>query len=147
VTRLFTFTQMSPASPATRRLLYLAAAFNAAAVPILLGCARLAPQVLGLDPMSPSQAMYVDLAAWLIACFGLGYGLAGTDLVRFWPFVALGAFAKAGVVVVAFGYASSGQAGPLVALLASGDAVFAVLFVRLLQRHGAAGAVACEERR
>jgi hypothetical protein len=42
---------------------------------------------------------------------------------------------KAGVVAITFLYFVTGNAGPLVALLASGDAVFAVLFVRLLRAH------------
>lgn len=130
--------QVAPASRATRRLLYVAAGFNAGAVPILLGCTRFAPGVLGLEPMAAGQTLFVDLAAWLIACFGLAYALAARDFRRFWPYVALGALAKAGVVGVVFGHVAVGHAGPLVALLASGDAVFAVLFVRLLRHHGVA---------
>ena len=127
---------MNTAVAGTRPLLYAAAAFNLGAVLILVPCVRLAPQVLGLDAMSASQRLYADLAAWLIACFGLGYALAGVDFRRFWPCVALGTVGKVGVVVLAAAYVASGAAGPVVAALASGDAIFAVLFVRLLHRHG-----------
>jgi hypothetical protein len=64
--------------------------------------------------------------------------LAGRDLARFWPFVALGAACKCGVAVLALAYVLTRQAGLLVMSLAAGDALFAVLFVRLLRQHGAA---------
>jgi hypothetical protein len=118
----------------TRRLLYVAAAFNLAAVPIIVVGARYAPALLGLDPTSARQRLYVDLFAWLIACFGFAYGLAARDLPRFWPLVALGALAKAGVVVLAFAYFLTGHASVLVALLATGDAVFTGAFVQALRR-------------
>jgi len=59
--------------------------------------------------------------------------LGGRDLERFWPFLSLGALGKAGVAALALIYFVSGDTGALVMLLAAGDAVFAVLFVRLLR--------------
>ena len=84
-----------------------------------------------------SQLLYVDLAAWLVACFGLSYALADYDLPRFWAFIALGAVGKVGVSALILGYFAFGHAGLLVALLGLVDLLFAVLFTRLLRAHAA----------
>lgn len=131
----FGYGELRPASAGAQRLLLLAAAFNLAAVPIVVLGTRYAPALLGVDPTSASQRLYIDLFAWVIGCFGLGYGLAARDLSHHWPIVALGAFTKAGVVVVAFAYFFAGAAALPVVLLATGDALFAIAFVRLLARH------------
>jgi hypothetical protein len=135
---LFGYQHLRHATPSARALLNVAAAFNITAAVLVVALARNAPQVLGIEPPQMGQLLYVDLAALLIAGFGVGYALAGRDLVRFWPFVALGTACKCGVAALALDYFLTGQAGLLVMALASGDALFAVLFVRLLRQHGAA---------
>jgi hypothetical protein len=130
---VFGYTGMRPATGGGRALLYVAGAFNFGAALILVVLARFAPQLLGVDAPSASQLLYVDLSALIVAGFGIGYVLGGRDLSRFWPFISLGALCKVGVAVLAAVYFMSGNAGPLVMLLATGDAVFAVLFVRLLR--------------
>ncbi|MBK6451099.1 MAG: hypothetical protein IPF84_00465 [Proteobacteria bacterium] len=45
--------------------------------------------------------------------------------------------ARQGVAVLAGAYFVTGNAGPLVMLLAAGDAVFALIFIRLLRAHAA----------
>ena len=135
---LFHFTRMKPATGGSQAFLYAAGVFNFAAALILVVLARLAPQLLGVDPPSSSQLMYVDLFALLVVGFGIGYTLGGVDLARFWPFISLGVVGKAGVAAIALVYFVTGNTGPLVILLATGDAVFAVLFVRLLRAHASA---------
>jgi hypothetical protein len=132
---LFDFTRMKPATGGNRTFLYAAGAFNFAAALILVVLSRLAPQLLGVDPLSSSQLMYVDLFALLVVGFGIGYTLGGVDLARFWPFISLGVVGKVGVAAIALVYFVTGNTGLLVVLLAAGDAVFAVLFVRLLRAH------------
>jgi hypothetical protein len=132
---LFDFARMKPATGGNRTFLYAAGAFNFAAGLLLVVLARLAPQLLGVDPPSSSQLMYVDLFALLVVGFGIGYVLGGVDLARFWPFISLGVVGKAGVAALALVYFVTGNTGLLVVLLASCDAVFAVLFVRLLRAH------------
>jgi len=135
---LFGFKGMRRATGGSRMFLYFAGAYNFGATLILVLLARVAPQWLGVDVLQASQLLYVDLAALLIAGFGLGYVLGGVDLARFWPFISLGALCKTGVAVLAAVYFVTGNAGLLVMLLAAGDAVFAILFVRLLRTHAAA---------
>ena len=131
------FTGMRQATDGSRTFLYVAGAYNFGAALILVLLARTAPHLLGVDMLHARQLLYVDLAALLIVGFGFGYVLGGVDLARFWPYVALGALCKAGVAVLAGAYFVTGNAGPLVMLLAAGDAVFAVLFIRLLRAHAA----------
>jgi hypothetical protein len=133
---LFGYERMRPATPPAQMLLYVAAAFNVASAVLVVALARAAPQVLGIEPLYAGQLLYLDLSVLLIAGFGAGYVLAGRDLARFWPFVALGAACKCGVAVLALAYVLTRQAGLLVMSLAAGDALFAVLFVRLLRQHG-----------
>ena len=135
---LFSFMRMKPATGGHRTFLYAAGAFNFAAALILVVLARLAPQLLGVDPLSSSQLIFVDLAALLVVGFGIGYTLGGVDLARFWPFISLGVVGKAGVAAIALVYFVTSNTGLLVVLLASGDAVFAILFVRLLRSHARA---------
>ena len=135
---LFGYDRVRPATRTARALLYVAAAFNVVAAVLVVALARTAPQVLGIEPLYAGQLLYLDLSALLIAGFGAGYALAGRDLARFWPFVALGAACKCGVAALALAYFLTGQAGLLVMSLATGDGFFAVLFVRLLRQHGAA---------
>jgi len=132
---MFGYTRMGPATGGRKTFLYVAGAFNFGAALVLVLLARFAPHLLGVDAPSASQLLYVDLTALLVVGFGVGYVLGGRDLERFWPFLSLGALGKAGVAALALLYFVSGDTGALVMLLAAGDAVFAVLFVRLLRAH------------
>ena len=132
---MFGYTRMGPATGGRKTFLYVAGAFNFGAALVLVLLARFAPHLLGVDAPSASQLLYVDLTALLVVGFGIGYVLGGRDLERFWPFLSLGALGKAGVAALALIYFVSGDTGALVLLLAAGDAVFAVLFVRLLRAH------------
>jgi hypothetical protein len=132
---LFGHHGMRRATAGGRAFLYFAGGYNFIAALIVVALARTAPQFLGVDPLSSSQLFYVDLVALLVVGFGIGYTLGGVDLARFWPFVSLGALCKTGVAALALAYFVTGDTGPLVILLAAGDAVFAVLFVRLLGAH------------
>lgn len=136
--RVFGYAGMKPATAAGSVLMYVAGAYNFGAALLLVVLARLAPGLLGVDAPSASQLLYVDLTALLVAGFGLAYVIAGEDLVRFWPFVSFGVVGKVGVTLLGVLYFVTGNAGWLVLLLVLGDAIFAVLFVRLLRAHAVA---------
>jgi hypothetical protein len=137
VAPVFDFQGMRPATDGQRIFFYVAAIFNLVAAAVLVLFARTAPHLLGLAPPGVSQMFYVDLFAWLVLAFGLGYALGGRDLPRFWPYVAMGSLGKACVAVLALAYFVKDGTGPLVLALASCDAVFAVLFVRILRAQSA----------
>ena len=130
---MFDFQGMRPATDGQRTFFLVAAIFNFVAAAVLVLLARTAPHLLGLAPPDGSQLFYVDLFAWLVLAFGVGYALGGRDLPRFWPYIAMGAVGKAGVAALALAYFVAGRTGALVMALASCDAIFAILFVRILR--------------
>lgn len=134
---LFGYATMRPAGRTARPLLYLAAGFNFVAAGLVVLLARIAPGVLGVTSFDAGAMLFVDLSALLVVGYGIGYALAGRDLRRFWPCIALGVLGKLGVVVLVFACFVAGRTTPLVTLLACGDAIFAAAFVGLLRRHGA----------
>jgi hypothetical protein len=90
--------------------------------------------VLRLDPITGSNVVIADLAAVLIAAFGYGYLRIALDPVRFRPLIHIGAVGKlAAVATVVAGVMFIPHVWPL-ALLMSGDAVFAALFLDYLRR-------------
>jgi hypothetical protein len=133
--KLFDYAGMHAAGNGSKLFLYAAGGFNVFAALSLLVLSRLAPGLLGLDPMSLSQFIYVDLFSAAVLAFAVGYALAGCDLPRFWPLVAMGTMIKAMVALIAWTYFVLDATGALPALLASGDALFAVFFYRLLRAH------------
>ncbi len=91
-------------------------------------------KVLGLDPITGTNVVLVDLAAVLIGAFGYGYGRIALDPVRFRPLVALGAWGKlAAVATVLVGALTIPHLWRLFALI-GGDLVFAALFLDYLRR-------------
>ncbi len=93
--------------------------------------------LLGLDPITGTNVVLVDLAAVLIAAFGYGYPRIALDPVRFRPLMALGAWGKlAAVATVLAGALAVPHLWRLFALV-SGDVVFALLFLDYLRRKPA----------
>ena len=90
--------------------------------------------VLRIDPITGSNVVIADLAAVLIAAFGYGYLRIALDPVRFRPLIHVGAVGKLAAVATVFaGVMFIPHVWPL-ALLVSGDAVFAGLFLDYLRR-------------
>jgi hypothetical protein len=93
--------------------------------------------VLGLDPITGTSVVLVDLAAVLIAAFGYGYARIALDPVRYRPLIALGAWGKlAAVATVLVGALAIPHLWRLFALI-GGDLVFAALFLHYLRRASA----------
>lgn len=123
---------MTQTSPRIRRFFYISGVFNFVAVGLILIMVRVAPQVFGVVPLQGSQLLFVDLFGLLAAGFGLGYVLAGYQPWKYWPFILLGALCKLGVFAIVAAYFSRNDAGVIMLVLASGDGLFAVLFLYLL---------------
>jgi len=90
--------------------------------------------VLGLDPITGTNVVLVDLAAVLIAGFGYGYARIALDPVGCRPLIAVGALGKAAAVATAFVGALTIPHLWRFAGLISGDLVFAALFWDYLRR-------------
>ena len=90
--------------------------------------------VLGLDPITGTNVVLVDLAAVLIAGFGYGYARIALDPVRYRPLIAVGALGKTAAVATVFaGALTTTHLWRLTGLI-GGDLVFAALFWDYLRR-------------
>ncbi|HXQ17547.1 MAG TPA: hypothetical protein VN814_23255 [Caulobacteraceae bacterium] len=95
--------------------------------------------ILGLDPITGTNIVLVDLAAVLIGAFGYGYGRIALDPGRFRSLIAIGAWGKlAAVATVLVGALTVPHLWRLFALV-GGDVAFAVLFLDYLRRTSPAG--------
>ena len=115
-------------------ILGVGAVFNFAAAAILAVLVRIAPEWLAVVAIDPVMLMFADLLCALVAGFGVAYAFAWADFDRYRPFVGLGVGCKVAVVLVVAFHLAFGTAPLLVVLLASGDLVFAVLYLRLLTK-------------
>jgi hypothetical protein len=80
--------------------------------------------------------LQIHVALWfLIALFGLGYGLAGYDPVHYRGAVVLGVIGKVAFGLFWIGAFIAGRVTVLLLAGAVGDLVFAALFVRWLRKH------------
>lgn len=115
----------------------IAAAFNlAVAASLTLGWS-LSAELLQLSPAEGSNRLLVNVAAVLVLSFGIAYALVAHDPRTYRPYVLLGVIGKLLVVAVAVPVLVSGGPGQLLAGLALGDLLFAVLFLDFLRRHPA----------
>ena len=117
-----------------RWLFGLAAAGNvgfAAALPVRQGPLA---ALFGLDPIAGTNLVFANLAAALIAAFGYGYARIAADPMGFRPLIHLGAGGKLVAVAVAWIAALRDPHAFKLAILISGDAVFAALFLDYLRR-------------
>lgn len=94
--------------------------------------------LLALDPVSGSNAVFVDLASVMIAIFGYAYWRVAQDPVRYRQYIELGIIGKL-LAVLTFGLCwLAGQSSWQLAALGASDLPFAVLFLAFLRRHPAA---------
>ena len=124
----------SPAenSSADRMLFSIAAVFNWVVAVSLVAPGGLTWKIL--DMPEPEQKLFVHLAAWLIAAFGLAYWWIARNPVDKRPLIELAVVGKLGVFALAVGHLVFGTLPLMVFGLSIGDLVFAVLFIRVLRR-------------
>jgi hypothetical protein len=110
-----------------------AALFNAVIGVGLILAMPLIEQLLGLEPVTVSDKVFVDLFAVLVIAFGVGYWKASIDFQQYRLFALWGAWAKLAVVAVVFWHFINGHIGwPLLAL-SGGDLFYALVFLALLR--------------
>lgn len=104
--------------------------------------------VLSLFGMpTPVPSLYPQMAAALVATFGLGYHLVARNVTRNHGIVVIGAIGKTGLFALFLAYYLAGRLPVLPLVIVFGDLVFAALFVRfLLMQHRARVSAVTESR-
>ena len=116
----------------SRKMFWTAAIFNWAVALILALRAPLLFELFSVTPV-PSEALFLQLFAWLVFVFGIGYYWAASDPVANAPVIRLGILGKSSVVLVSIACVAAGVVSWQMLILASADAVYAVLFLRALK--------------
>jgi hypothetical protein len=112
-----------------RLLFRTAALFNWAAVAFFLPALGLANR---LGRGAPSDTAFEHLGIGAIALFGLGYWMVASAPEQNRGIVQLGLLGKIVAIVLVVGHYLAGNVSLPLALVVSGDVIFAVLFARYL---------------
>jgi predicted permease len=114
-------------------LFLFAALFNfVAGGALLFGYPVFAP-ILGIEG---PPTVFFHVAMGIVLVFGCAYWLIAREPATYRPYVALGAIAKMVFVVAIYAHWLAGTASTPMAVLVTGDLVFAALFVRYLRATG-----------
>ena len=100
----------------------LAVAVNAE---LLFGLFRITPL--------PTEPLFLQLFAWLVIVFGIGYFWVSRDPVANVPIIKLGMLGKLSVVLVSLACVLTGSVSWQMMTLVSADLLYAILFWRALQ--------------
>jgi len=100
----------------------LAVAVNAE---LLFGLFRITPL--------PTEPLFLQLFAWLVIVFGIGYFWASRDPAANVPVIKLGLIGKLSVVLVSLACVLTGSVSWQIMLLMSVDLLYAILFWRALK--------------
>ena len=100
----------------------LAVAVN---VELLFGLFRITPL--------PTEPLFLQLFAWLVIVFGIGYFWVSRDPVANVPIIKLGMIGKLSVVLVSLACVLTGSVSWQMMTLVSADLLYAILFWRALQ--------------
>ena len=100
----------------------LAVAVNAE---LLFGLFRITPL--------PTEPLFLQLFAWLVIVFGIGYFWVSRDPVANVPIIKLGMIGKLSVVLVSLACVLTGSVSWQMMTLVSADLLYAILFWRALK--------------
>jgi hypothetical protein len=89
-------------------------------VELLFGLFRITPL--------PTEPLFLQLFAWVIIVFGIGYFWASRDPVANVPVIKLGMIGKLSVVLVSLACVLTGSVSWQIMLLVSADLLYAILF-------------------
>jgi len=120
-------------TPKSMRIMFTTAAwFNwlaglvvAVNAELLFGLFRITPQ--------PTEPLFLQLFAWLVIVFGIGYFWASRDPVANAPVIKLGMIGKLSVVLVSLACVLTGSVSWQLMILVSVDLLYAILFWRALK--------------
>ena len=117
---------------AIRALFLTAAIFNWLVGLALLFDAALLFELFRVTPL-PTEPLFVQLFAWLVIVFGVGYFWASRDPAGNVPIIKLGVLGKCSVFLVCLAGIAMGSVSWQMMILASADLLYAFLFWRSLQ--------------
>lgn len=127
-------------SRSARAVFLTGAIFNWLVGLALLYDAALVFDLFRVTPV-PTESLFVQLFAWLVIVFGVGYFWISQDPSGNVPIIKLGMLGKASVVLVCLAAVLMGTVSWQMMILASVDGVYAVLFFTALKTiRKAAGA-------
>jgi hypothetical protein len=117
---------------AIRKLFFTGAIFNWLVGLALLFDAPLLFRLFHVSP-APTEPLFVQLFAWLVIIFGVGYFWISRDPPGHVPIIELGILGKISVFLVCLAGAVSGMVSWQIMMLASVDLAYAGLFWRAVQ--------------
>ena len=88
--------------------------------------------LFGITPL-PTESLFLQLFAWLVIVFGIGYFWASSDPEANVPVIKLGMLGKLSVVLVSLACVLTGSVSWQLMILVSADLLYAILFWRTLQ--------------
>jgi hypothetical protein len=88
--------------------------------------------LFGVTPL-PTEPLFLQLFAWLVIVFGIGYFWASRDPVANVPIIKLGMIGKLSVVLVSLACVMTGSISWQLMILVSADLLYAILFWRALK--------------
>ena len=88
--------------------------------------------LLRITPL-PTESLFIQLFAWLVIDFGIGYFWASRDPEANVPVIKLGMLGKLSVVLVSLACVLTGSVSWQLMILVSADLLYAILFWRTLQ--------------
>lgn len=118
-------------------LFVIAALFNWAVGFSWLFAWPLTQELMQLAPADGSNRMLINICAVLVIVFGYAYFMVSRDPVKYRPYATLGAIGKLLVVAVVLPVLINMSQGWILAALAMGDLLFALLFIHFLTRYPA----------
>ncbi len=110
-----------------RTLFLTAAIFNWAVGLSLAFQARLLFELFRVSP-APTEPLFLQLFAWLVVAFGVGYFWVSRDPVVNIPIIKLGILGKLGVVLAALACVVMGAVSWQMMILASADLLYLIFF-------------------
>jgi hypothetical protein len=81
----------------------------------------------------PTEPVFLQLFAWLVIVFGIGYFWVSRDPVANVPIIKLGMIGKLSVVLVSLACVMTGSISWQLMILVSADLLYAILFWRALK--------------
>lgn len=123
---------MSSQQAYQKKLFFIGAVYNWAAAILFVALYCFSQEHLVLLVKIPEQTVWFFCTFMAVSIFGLGYYFIYRDVERNRDLITLGCLGKALFFLIFFIYWQKGDISALAFALASGDAIFAILFAQVL---------------